>query len=117
MQNKFFETPLASLEHIAAESEDIEGEKMQETLGTLRKLLSDMKKVKPLWWPDDTTVHEVISIAQTDMDPTDPRHIDEFAGELSSVDWNTPYKPPFHEEMVANYEEYLKNREEDGPEL
>ena len=118
MQNKFFEKHIALTEALtggdakrpmkSSASDELILEEMQ-------ALADEMKTIKPIWWPDDTTSHELLSVEATDDPQTDPRSIDTFAADMIAADWDSDYLPPFHAEMVANYEEHLHKIDSDTP--
>lgn len=118
LQNKFYDRHIA-LVNAMMEPVSTDPVKLSDAdrkiLGDFQALADDMAAVKPIWWPDDTTDHEVIDISDTDREATDTRSIETFAAEMQSVDWDQDYLPPFHDEMVKNYREHLENEQSDPP--
>ncbi|MFX4299985.1 hypothetical protein [Pseudosulfitobacter pseudonitzschiae] len=118
LQDKFYDQQItlinAMMEHASKDPvkrSDVD----HKILGDFQALADDMAAVKPIWWPDDTTGHEILEIADTERETTDARSIQAFAAVVAVVDWDQDYLPPFHAEMLENYIEYLKNEEFDPP--
>jgi len=59
------------------------------------------------WYPDDDAWHELCSISETIRPATQQRSIAEFSELVARTDWDEAYRPPFHAEMVENYEKYV----------
>lgn len=70
-----------------------------------REAIKELERVKPIWWPDDIAGHEVLDLREVadEISPTDPRTIHSFLNVLRDVVWDRDYRPPFFEEMHANY--------------
>lgn len=71
------------------------------------ELRDSMAETKPIWWPDDHPLHTVVSIELTDAPVTVHKTIDEFIEELEATVWDDAYKPPFYDEMLANYDLHI----------
>lgn len=107
LQASFYEHPVKVAEFLSnAGGTESEG---------VADLLRSMRKTKPLWWPDDGPFHELLMIDHVSQDPTDPRPVSEIAKIISNAKWDGDYRPPFHAEMVKNYNEYMSSQEDPEP--
>lgn len=77
----------------------------QADIASWKALRTDMEKTRPQWNPEkDHPFHEITDICLTEDPPTDPRSIEEFAAVMEKTVWDPDYLPPFHAEMIANFE-------------
>jgi hypothetical protein len=109
LQNQFHQAEIRMLEGLLAPQEGAAKASL-ETADQARfeTLLSEMRAAKPMWREDEDHIyHDVTDIALTEQAPTDPRTIGAFIAELGQVTWDHDWRPPFHAEMVANYEASL----------
>ena len=70
-------------------------------------LRDSMSEVKPIWWPDDHPLHTIVRVEGTDKTPTVEKTIAEFIEELEATEWDGSYTPPFYDEMIANYDDFI----------
>ena len=97
-----------------ASSDTEEGRFIPGQVGLPDLQMSFVPGPEPLrWYPDDDAWHELCSISETLAGPTEDRTIAEFAELVSRTEWDETYRPPFHAEMVANYENYVAMCDED----
>lgn len=69
------------------------------------KFLAELEASKPRWDPErDHIYHTIEDVSVTSEDATDPRSFEEFVEDCEAAEWDETYKPPFYEEMLANYE-------------
>ena len=80
----------------------------------LKDLQASFLGCEHVWNPDiDHVFHEITGFGSSHAAlPTDPRTFSQFVGEcvdvaLSAHGWDENYKPPFYEQMKANYDAFV----------
>lgn len=110
LQNSFHDMPKAMLQSA------LENETHPPQIERLEAGLADIDENPCRWDPDgDHVWHELDEIDFTDADPTDARTMEAFAAEVAAVEWDPSYEPPFYDEMVKNYQDYLDRKNSDEP--
>jgi len=108
LQNAFYDRHIALGEALLGE--------IDPAAGDMQALLDEMRETKPIWWPDDGPFHELLMIDHVSMDPTDERSAAEIAKALAETEWDVDYLPPFHAEMLENYEDHMRSQDGAEPE-
>ncbi|MBW3243388.1 hypothetical protein KUV57_12010 [Epibacterium sp. DP7N7-1] len=76
--------------------------------------MSFLSGSEPLrWYPDDDIWHELCGISETISPATQVGSIADFAELVARTKWDEEYRPPFHAEMVENYEKYVAACDQD----
>lgn len=76
-----------------------------------------MVETKPQWDPDrDHPWHELLTIEPTDEPATCNLSVEDLIRAFETATWDEGYLPPFHEEMLANFEaaQAERKKEEEG---
>ncbi|MCE6959324.1 hypothetical protein LAZ40_09700 [Cereibacter sphaeroides] len=117
LQNRFYEASIRQLDALIASAEDL-GDPVRlavapEEIARWQTLRADMATTPPQWDPErDHPFHVLEDIRLTAEDPTDPRTVAEFAAAMEAAHWDPHYLPPFHAEMLANFEAARAKRAE-----
>jgi len=109
LQNTFYQAEIKVIDAMLSAAEKTESPVRLAINGadveSWKALRKDMAMTRPQWNPDrDHPFHEITEISLTKDAPTDPRSIEEFAAQMEKTVWNPEYLPPFHAEMLANFE-------------
>jgi len=114
LQNQFFVDGIRGLEALLApQAGPVQAPLPETDRAHLETLLDEMRATRPMWHPDEDHVfHDVTDISLTEREPNDPRTIDAFIAQVEGVTWDQDWLPPFHAEMVENYEASLRDADD-----
>lgn len=109
LQNQFYKAEIQVIDAMLSAAEQTESPARLaisgEDVESWKALRKDMAETRPQWNPNrDHPFHEITEFSLTKDAPTDPRSIEEFAADMERTVWDPEYLPPFHAEMLANYE-------------
>ena len=110
LQNQFYVDGIRGLEAILApQTGPVQAPLAETDRLRFETLLEGMRATRPMWRPDEDHIfHDVTDISLTERAPTDPRSIEAFVAQVEGVTWDPDWLPPFHAEMVENYEASLR---------
>lgn len=99
LQNRFGSTEAKLLDAMAPDMTDA-------MKATLEGLVDRARLEKPQWNDErDHIWHEIIGIEPVEAEPTVEISIEAFTAAMESATWSESYRPPFYDEMAANFEE------------
>lgn len=108
LQNRFGTTEAKILDAMAPDMTDA-------MRATVKDLVDRTRLEKPQWNDErDHIWHEIIGIEPVEAEPTVETSIEAFAAAMEGATWSESYRPPFYDEMVANFEEAQRNSPEIG---
>lgn len=112
LQNAFYEGPIR-VARAAAEVSDAASDIEKAQARQFADLATSMSATPAIWWPEDGPWHEVFEIGVTSAGPTVDMPIEALVSRMVDITWDESYLPPFHAEMLANYERHLANAGDD----
>lgn len=98
LQNQFSENEITMIDVLLSAMTDDERQNFE-------AMIDRNAFEKPQWNNErDHIWHEMLSLDLVDHMPTVEMRIEDFVSALEAVTWDENYKPPFYEEMCANFE-------------